>query len=905
MLVCALLSHLPQSSSLDLTYTVMEGKSRGSYVGDVASDSDLMNRISSKDRNMITFSQLQQSTSSDSKLFRVSKITGSLYTAKMLDAETMCKRYKDCYKTVNIAVQKGTSFITLLEVKVKIQDVNDHRPEFPHKQVNIEFEEDDSKGARRPIPHAIDRDVGVVNSRITYELKKDSSNPFMLAESKNEVGTSDLSIVLRETLDREIRSHYRLQVVARDGGSPPKQSILDVHISVIDVNDNPPIFSQNIYNVSIRNEPSKTTPVVILSATDLDSGENGKTSYHFSFQTSENLKAHFKLNEVTGEIFLYKEFKLGQEFTNELYVKATDGGSPPLSSFAKVLVNVINQRNNAPNIEMNFVSESNENTVAISEDIEVGSFIAYVKVNDHDAGRNGEVNCDLHHSKFQLQSLDIKKYKIILKDPLDRETEDHHDITISCRDKGSPPLYSENKFAIKLIDVNDVRPRFPKKMLKFWVFENQKSNIPAGFINATDPDLGPGGKLTYSLQSKDKQFVPFQIREDGLISTIISLDHEFQKMYKFQVLAKDNGIPPLNNTIDVIVEVRDENDNIPYFTYPSVNPFSLDVLYFPHHTKNITVLKASDSDSRENAFLKYEISRGNDKQLFTINHYTGLLSFSRALGPQDTGSYELEFIVKDSGSPVLSASTTIFLTLTISNKTSGMLNAVQIRTDDKVHLNLAVVIVLGAVTLAVIITASVSVCFLRCHSRSSTSSGECQASTNRYVNEQRHLMCRSQVGVPVAMTDPCKKRNIPVTSPRRGSHPADKFGNQQVSAKNPQTMDIMHQMPIQELSHSCEKDLRSGSVITTTYPSCGSTKSFQVDSGHGWSEDDIEQSEAGSDLTTQYCNSPSSQGDQFQDISEKSSKQVFHVNSKESAVPTRCFHKQTNGPKNNNHPHSK
>ena len=81
-------------------------------------------------------------------------------------------------------------------------------------------------------------------------------------------GTSILGIKLEDTLDREDKDSYAVQVVAKDAGSPPKQNTLNVHISVIDVNDNFPVFSKKFYNISIRNEESKVTPIVTLSATD-------------------------------------------------------------------------------------------------------------------------------------------------------------------------------------------------------------------------------------------------------------------------------------------------------------------------------------------------------------------------------------------------------------------------------------------------------------------------------------------------------------------------------------------------------------------------------------------------------------------------------------------------------------
>ena len=150
------------------------------------------------------------------------------------------------------------------------------------------------------------------------------------------------------------------------------------------------------------------------------------------------------------------------------------------------------------------MSESTDNKVSVSEDIDVGSFIAYVKVTDPDAGQNGQVNCELHHDKFRLQKLRSKEYKVTLKHKVDREMQDHHDVTISCKDEGSPPQHSDSKFSIKVKDVNDVQPQFAKDTFKFSVLENESPKTPVGSINATDPDLGAGGRLTYSLLTKNE-----------------------------------------------------------------------------------------------------------------------------------------------------------------------------------------------------------------------------------------------------------------------------------------------------------------------------------------------------------------------------------------------------------------
>ena len=765
------LSILHIGLSVDLIYYVEEGKSPNTYLGDITEDTHLMDDVTLKEQKQITFSQLQKGVSGNSKLFRVSKHTGKLYTAQTLDAESLCTYNVECFQMVDIAVKKSSTFIKLLEIKIVIQDINDHQPEFPNKKISIHFVENESKGTKISIPNAVDKDVDIQNTEITYHLKKVEDEPFTLFSSKSVDGTSQLAIILEGKLDRETKDIYQIQVIAKNEQPPAKESILDIHISVTDINDNSPIFSQNVYNVSTKNKPDPSLPVTTLSAKDLDIGKNGKILYRFSSKTSDIAKAHFDLNSETGEIFLVKKFTTGQKLKSKLYVKASDSGNPPLSSLAMVQVNVINEQNNAPVIDVNFVSASRENTVDISEDIKVGSFIAYVKVTDQDADQNGKVTCSLNHDKFQLQSLDTKKYQVIVKKPVDREIEDHHDIIVICQDKGNPPLQSESKFSVQVLDVNDEQPQFSKQSFKFFIDENQRSKIPVGTINATDPDLGLGGKLSFSLLPTNKQFVPFRITEKGLISSIMSLDHEFQDTYKFQVFVKDKGTPSLNNTVSVIVKVRDENDNAPYFTFPSVNPYNMDITYYPHHTKNITQVKASDSDSQENAFLKYEIIRGNSKQIFTINQYTGLLSSTHILSQQYAGSYELEFLVKDSGSPVLSARTTVYLTLTVSNKTSEMLNAVNIKKDNKIHLTSAIIIVSVAVTIAVIITASISVCILRCCNPRSVPVVE-----GSYVSGQRHLVsppypANPWSNVDVPPTNVNMRRSSQPPTPRMQTHP--------------------------------------------------------------------------------------------------------------------------------------
>ncbi|XP_036365177.1 protocadherin beta-15-like [Octopus sinensis] len=755
-----LLTSFHCSLSEDITYHVKEENSPYTYIGDIATDLQKSDSSFLKNKDLITFSQLQQK---GEQLFNVTR-TGKLYTVETLDAESVCSYEKECFEIVKVAVHKSKTFMKILKIKVIIEDINDHQPEFPQKEITLYFGEGDRDGMKKHIPNAIDKDMSPKNSLITYELKKDNGH-FSLSVSKETDEISALGIILEEKLDREKKDSYNIEVIAKDGGTPPKQSVLNVKISVEDENDNKPQFSERIYNVSIEHKHKKNIPVVTLSASDLDIGRNGKISYYFARKTAEKMKRHFNLDENTGKLHLATSSKIDKDESFKLYIEARDDGASPLSSIATVLVNVINEHNNPPNIDVNFISTQNHNTATILEDIKVGSFIAYVMVTDNDVGHNGEVNCHIKDDTFKLQSMGSKEYKIVLKKAVDRETQEHYHFTVSCEDKGLPALKTDKDLSIQVLDVNDVEPHFTKDTFKFLTYENDKANFPIGFINATDPDIGKGGELSYSLRNKQQYRLPFQIINSGFISTNQSLDREHRDFYEFEVFVKDNGSPSLNNTVNVEVEVLDRNDNAPYFTFPSVDPFTLNVHYHPQSKNDITVLKASDIDSHMNAFLRYEIVSGNERQLFKLDSFTGVLSYSRTVYQNDAGSYELEFVVKDSGTPVLSATTSVSLTLSVSNKTSPMFTAVHLPSDNTIDATLLIIIVVAAVIVSIAIVVSITLCIVRCNNVRNSSS-------ERTAEEKQAYQCRNEMRQLIYQGN----NSVPVMSGNRGEM-SDRYGH--------------------------------------------------------------------------------------------------------------------------------
>ncbi|CAI9733474.1 protocadherin beta-15-like [Octopus vulgaris] len=164
----------------------------------------------------------------------------------------------------------------------------------------------------------------------------------------------------------------------------------------------------------------------------------------------------------------------------------------------------------------------------------IHNFTAYVMVTDTDSGPNGQIKCNIYHKMFQLSNMGSKEYKISVKEPLDRETIDHYVVSIVCHDMGSPPLKTKKQFSVKVTDVNDVEPHFTKETFQFLTYENQKVDFPIGFINATDPDLGDGGQLTYSIiNDNNNDNIPFQLTKYGFISTSQPIFGEVKDIFEF------------------------------------------------------------------------------------------------------------------------------------------------------------------------------------------------------------------------------------------------------------------------------------------------------------------------------------------------------------------------------------
>ena len=158
-----------------------------------------------------------------------------------------------------------------------------------------------------------------------YYLSDTDSDSFMMDQTTGQ-------LTLSQPLDREKQSSYTLIVTAKDGLVPGWKCSCQVFINVADVNDNPPVFSQQSFSVNVPENSPENRQLMKIHAKDPDVGINRQVSY------SMHGDDIFVLDRVTGILSVTEQLDREQRAMYNLTVTAWDHGTPKLSSKTSVLV---------------------------------------------------------------------------------------------------------------------------------------------------------------------------------------------------------------------------------------------------------------------------------------------------------------------------------------------------------------------------------------------------------------------------------------------------------------------------------------------------------------------------------------------------------------------------------------
>ena len=641
-----------QSRAVDtrVQFEVLEGEPRGTVVGYIPTKPGFTYRFNEPPRE-----------------FTLDTNTGEIKTNAILDREALVN---DRYDLVVLSSQPTYP----IEVRIVVLDINDNNPEFPEAGIAVTFSESAASGTRLLLDAATDRDSGINKVTDDYRIVDGNhDDKFRLAVTSNPSG--DVSYLHLETtgkLDRETRGLYVLNVSARDGGSPPKNGYLQVTVTVLDVNDCPPIFDHSDYIVSLNESVVPGTPVLQVMASDNDLGDNSKITYYLA-----ETETQFTVDPETGTISTTEQLNCPQQSSCPATTKpggscpkscvftvfARDHGSPRQDGRTYVTVNLVDTNDHDPVIRFQYFP-STGSYATVDENAINGSVVAAVSVVDMDEGLNGDTNLmilsgnELQHFRLdKTPSFDIVRVNGIL----DREEIGKYNLTVIATDKGSPPRSATGFLIIHVNDINDHEPVFEKSEYSAILSELAPPGTYVASLIASDEDTGVNAQIFYDFVSgNNKQW--FLIDSvSGLITTKLPLDREVQGTVELSISARDGGPNPKWAYTSLKVTILDENDEAPQFSQQHIN-VSLSESTQP--STLVAMLTAADHDQGTNGSVAYKLHpsvQTNYPNMFALDSLTGQLTIKNKLDRETISDYEIQVIARDQGVPQQSSTATVFL----------------------------------------------------------------------------------------------------------------------------------------------------------------------------------------------------------------------------------------------------
>ncbi|XP_039976460.1 protocadherin beta-16-like [Xiphias gladius] len=629
-----------------VSYSIPEEMAKGSFVGNVAQDLGL-------DIKRLKSGKARLHTGNNAEYIELNRERGELLIKEKIDREALCGQTTPCALHLQIIMENPIEFY---RVTVEILDINDNAPHFQKDSMKFDISESAMIGAKFVLERAFDSDIGI-NGLQSYSLYP--TDNFILKLHGQADDSKKVEMVLKKPLDREKQEQISLLLTANDGGEPKMSGTVQIHVTVLDANDNAPVFTRPIYRARLPENAPRGTLLITVSASDIDRGSNGLVTYSISSSTVGILN-HFDIDENSGDVRVIGDVDYEKSKQYQIDIEARDQGG--LSNSSKLVVDIIDINDNKPFIDV--ISTQR----LIPESSPSQTVIAVMTVQDPDSDDNGVVKCILGENvPFVIKSTSNGFYSLVTDSELDRERASEYNITVTCSDEGVPSLSSSVTLTLQISDVNDNAPVFERSSYEAYIVENNTPGLSVFTVKARDADWNQNARVSYILEDSSLNGVPVSSyvsvsADSGVIHAVRSFDYEQIKDFHFRVKAQDGGSPPLSSNVTVKILIQDQNDNPPQVLYPvqtggslvaEMVPRSADVGYL------VTKVVAVDVDSGQNAWLSYKLQKATDRALFEVGLQNGEIRTIRQVTDKDAVKQRLTVIVEDNGQPSRSATVVV------------------------------------------------------------------------------------------------------------------------------------------------------------------------------------------------------------------------------------------------------
>lgn len=468
-------------------------------------------------------------------------------------------------------------------------------------------------------------------------------------------------LTVGKTLDRDVMCARQTKCVAKlivQVQPVEYVRILQVAVTVIDVNDNAPVFAADTKTLSLM----ETSPLgIVLSlprAIDPDSPQ-------FSIQRYELLGGAdtFELKtEGTDNIRLLLKKTLDYENRKAYSIKlvAYDGGSPPKSGHLQIDVSVLDANDNKPRFE------STSYEITVDENLPLETTIIRVMASDADTGVNGEVvygfsdeSADMFDELF---TIDTGTGDVVVIGNLDYEQHKSCILTVTARNKDPESLVVTTKVTINIRDLNDNSPIIKVNALpssgQLEVLEGAPIGTYVVYLTVRDYDSGANGNFSCTLSSK--HFAIKRLHKTGFkIETSAELDREAISKHDVTLVCIDSGATPRLASETLVIHVLDKNDDAPRFTQAT---YVASVLENNVPGAFIIQVMAHDADANENGEISYSIKDEAGNRI-NIDADSGNITAVSALDYEQSHRIEFSVIATDHGMPSLTNIAKVIITI--------------------------------------------------------------------------------------------------------------------------------------------------------------------------------------------------------------------------------------------------